>query len=45
LPLPARIISHDELLVALHVQPAGAVIFTLFAPPPAGAVTDVVPSV
>ena len=45
LPLPARMISHDELLVAFHVQPDGAVIFTLFAPPAAGAVTAVVPSV
>lgn len=45
LPLPERIVSHDELLVALHAQPDVAVILTLFAPPAAGADTVVLPSV
>lgn len=43
-PLPARIASHDESLVACQVQPDGAVILTLSAPPAAVDVLDVRPN-
>jgi hypothetical protein len=44
LPLPDRTTSHDESLVAFHMQPDGAVILTLSAPPVAGDVLDVRPN-
>jgi len=43
-PLPARSFSHDESLAAFHVQPDGAVILTLLAPPEAGDVLEVQPN-
>jgi hypothetical protein len=44
LPLPDRTTSHDESLVAFHVQPDGAVILTLSVPPVAGNVLEVRPN-